>query len=336
MMRMRRRKRVHIGELLLVLALIVAGCFCPVTKAEASPVSVNGQLQVKGAAIVNQKGKVFVIKGVSTHGLSWYPQYVQKEAFRSLKKEGVNTIRLALYTEEYNGYCNSGKENQKKLEELIDTGVKAATELGMYVIIDWHILSDGNPLTHKKEAKTFFKKIAKKYSSYTNILYEICNEPNGGGGSWENIKKYAKTIIKTIRSVNKKAIIIVGTPTWSQDVDVALADPLAGENIAYAFHFYASTHKEDLRNKLEGAVKGGLPVIVSEFSLSEASGNGTLDIKEANQWKKLMNRYKLGRVGWSLSNKNESSALLKASCQKVGGFKKSDYSKAGKWLLNSY
>ena len=242
--------------------LLLSICFLfAANSAQASSVSANGQLQVNGSQIVNKNGKPFVIKGVSTHGLSWYPQYVQKKSFQSLKKRGVNTIRLAMYTEEYNGYCNSGKDNQKNLEALIDKGVKAATSLGMYVIIDWHILSDGNPLTHKKEAKAFFKKIAKKYNNHKNVLFEICNEPNGGEGTWKNIRSYANTIINTIRSVNKKAIIIVGTPTWSQDVDQAAANPLKGKNIAYAFHFYASTHKQDLRNKLESAAKKGLPEI---------------------------------------------------------------------------
>jgi endoglucanase len=319
-----------------LVCVLVAGCFWRYSAtASATPVSANGRLQVKGAKIVNSKGKPFVIKGVSTHGLSWYPQYVNKSAFASLKKRGVNTIRLAMYTEEYNGYCTGDSANRKNLESLIDQGVKEATALGMYVIIDWHILSDGNPLVHKKEAQSFFKKIAKKYNKNTNILFEICNEPNGNEGSWNNIKKYANAVIKTIRSVNKKAIIVVGTPTWSQDVDVAAAAPLKGSNIAYAFHFYASTHKQDLRNKLEAAVKKGLPVIVSEFGLSEASGNGYIDIKEANKWNKLMNQYKIGRVGWSLSNKDESSALLKPSCQKTAGWKDSDFSKAGKWLFGT-
>ena len=319
-----------------LVCVLVAGCFWRYSAtASATPVSANGRLQVKGAKIVNSKGKPFVIKGVSTHGLSWYPQYVNKSAFASLKKRGVNTIRLAMYTEEYNGYCTGDSANRKNLESLIDQGVKEATALGMYVIIDWHILSDGNPLVHKKEAQSFFKKIAKKYNKNTNILFEICNEPNGNEGSWNNIKKYANAVIKTIRSVNKKAIIVVGTPTWSQDVDVAGAAPLKGSNIAYAFHFYASTHKQDLRNKLEAAVKKGLPVIVSEFGLSEASGNGYIDIKEANKWNKLMNQYKIGRVGWSLSNKDESSALLKPSCQKTAGWKDSDFSKAGKWLFGT-
>ena len=119
-----------------LVCVLVAGCFWRYSAtASATPVSANGRLQVKGAKIVNSKGKPFVIKGVSTHGLSWYPQYVNKSAFASLKKRGVNTIRLAMYTEEYNGYCTGDSANRKNLESLIDQGVKEATALGMYVII---------------------------------------------------------------------------------------------------------------------------------------------------------------------------------------------------------
>lgn len=328
----------HIGKwkILLLSLLILAGIGFAGQAASASAVSANGRLQVKGRQIVNEKGKPFVIKGVSTHGLAWFPQYVNKKSFATLQKKGVNTIRLALYTEEYNGYCNSGSANQKNLKKLLDTGVKTATELGMYVIIDWHVLSDGNPLTHKSQAKKFFKEIAGKYSSYKNVMYEICNEPNGGGGNWKNIRKYAKDVIKTIRSVNKKAIIIVGTPTWSQDVDVAAANPLTGKNIAYAFHFYAATHKQDLRNKLISAVKKGLPVLVTEFGLSEASGNGSVNTSEGNKWFSVLNKYKIGRVCWNLSNKAESCALIKPGCKKTSGWKTGDYTKQARWLWKKY
>ena len=322
--------------LCLVLALAVSGIIRERQTASASPVSSHGRLQVKGRYIVNKKGRPFVIKGVSTHGLAWYPQYVNKKAFASLKKRGVNTVRLAMYTEEYGGYCNSGKGQQKELRKLLDTGVKAARELGMYVIIDWHILSDGNPLTHKSQAKKFFKYVAKKYASYENVLFEICNEPNGGGGNWTNIRKYAGEVIKTIRKVNKKAIIIVGTPTWSQDVDVAADKPLSGKNIVYAFHFYGATHGKDLQKKLTAAVKKGLPVLVSEFGITEASGNGRVSTARGNQWMKLLNKYKIGRVCWNLSNKPEKSALLKSSCQRTGGWKSSDFTKQGRWLWKQY
>ncbi|MBR1743795.1 MAG: glycoside hydrolase family 5 protein [Lachnospiraceae bacterium] len=314
---------------------VLAAVFIPKRYSGASAVSANGQLSVKGTQIVNEKGKAFVIKGVSTHGLSWFPQYANKKAFQTLKKKGVNTIRLAMYTEEYNGYCNSGTENQKKLKSLISKGVKAASELGMYVIIDWHILSDGNPLTHKAEAKKFFKTMAKKYNGKKNVFFEICNEPNGAG-DWSSIKKYANAVIKTIRSVNKKAVIIVGTPTWSQDVDTAAASPLKGSNLVYALHFYAATHGQYLRDKYELAIKKGLPVLVTEFGISDASGNGNLSKSEGNKWMKLLNKYKAGRVCWNLSNKAETSSLLKSSCQKTGGWKSSDYTAQAKWLWKWY
>ncbi|MDO5344324.1 MAG: cellulase family glycosylhydrolase [Lachnospiraceae bacterium] len=322
---------------LVMLLFCLAGMLAFGDRAEAaSPYAANGRLSVSKGKIVNSKGKSFVIKGVSTHGLAWYPEYVNKEAFKTLRDTwGVNTIRLAMYTADYNGYCTGG--SQKNLKKKIDQGVKYATDLGMYVIIDWHILSDGNPLTYKKQAKQFFQEIARKYSGYGNVMYEICNEPNGRGGSWKNIKSYAKDIIKTIRSVNKNAIIIVGTPTWSQDVDKAQADPVTGyKNIAYAFHFYAGTHKSGLRSKLEKAVKKGLPVIVTEFGISEASGGGKADTAEGNRWMKLLDQYGIGRVCWNLSNKNETSALLKSSCKKKSGWKASDLSASGKWLVQAY
>ena len=135
---------------------------------------------------MNSNGKTVILKGVSTHGINWFSQYVNKSAFKSLRDDwGVNCIRLAMYTEEYNGYCSGG--NQADLKKLIDKGVRYATELGMYVIIDWHVLNDRTPKKHQKEAISFFKYMAKKYKNQKNIFYEICNEPNGGT-SWSTVK----------------------------------------------------------------------------------------------------------------------------------------------------
>ena len=293
-----------------------------------TPVKLHGRLKVKGTRIVDKKGKTIQLKGVSTHGVAWFPQYVNKKAFQTLRdKWGVNTIRLAMYSDPSCGY---GKDSIK----LVEKGVKYATDLGMYVIIDWHILSDGNPNTHKKEAKAFFKKMAKKYKNHKNVIYEICNEPNGNV-SWEqDIKPYAKTIIKTIRKYDKKAIIVVGTPTWSQDVDVVASSPIKNvKNVMYTLHFYAATHKEDLQNKLKTAVKAGLPIFVTEFGICDASGNGALDKKSADKWMKLLKKYNISYAAWNLSNKAESSALIKNSCEKLSGWKKSNLTESGKWLL---
>jgi len=165
------------------------------------------------------------------------------------------------------------------------------------------------------------------------VLYEICNEPNGSGVTWETIRPYANAVIKAIRANDPDAVILVGTPTWSQDVDSVAADPVAEPaNVMYTLHFYAATHKSALRKKLTAALKAGTPVFISEFSICSASGSGSLDYTSAAAWKKLIQKYNLSYAGWSLSNKSESSALIASSCSKTKGWTVKNLSASGKWL----
>lgn len=293
-----------------------------------------GRLHVKGTKLVDKKGHEVQLRGVSTHGLSWYPQYVNDKCFAQLHDQwGANVVRLAMYTEEYNGYCSGDAKNRSDLKKLIKKGVRLAKKHKMYVIVDWHILSDGNPNSHKKEAKAFFREMSREFKGYNNVIYEICNEPNNGT-SWKEIKSYARSVISTIRKNDKKAVIVVGTPTWSQDVDQAAADPIKGDNIMYALHFYAATHKTDLRNKMTAAINKGLPVFVTEYGICDASGNGVIDKKEADRWIQTMDEYGVSYIAWNLSNKQESSSIIKSSCPKVSGFKKGELSDEGRWLYH--
>ncbi len=334
--RYKRKGLLWLGSFVLILILGFATLTCT---AGATPVSENGALSVRGTHIVNARGNTFQIKGVSTHGLAWFPEYVSKAAFQDLRDNwGANTVRLAMYTAEYGGYCSGG--DQAALKAKIDEGVKAATDLGMYVIIDWHILNDNNqPFgpAGQNAAIGFFTEMAGKYRNHNNVLYEICNEPtSANGGSWGNIKAYANAVIGAIRQIDGDAIIIVGTPTWSQDVDVAAQSPLSGGNLVYALHFYAGTHKESYRQKAATAIQAGLPLLVSEFGISDASGNGSLNTSEGNKWISFLNQHGIGYVAWNLSNKNESSALLKSSVKKTSGWSLSNLSKSGKWLVKKY
>lgn len=295
-----------------------------------TPVEANGKLSVKGTQIVNEAGQPFIIKGVSTHGIAWFPQYINLESFRTLRDSlGCNTVRLALYSSQSEGY-------KKELHAKIDEGVAYATQLGMYVVLDWHVLGSGNPNTDKAAAEAFFEEMAAKYKDYNNVIYEICNEPNGDV-QWErDIKPYAQSIISIIRAADDDAIIIVGTPTWSQDVDVAVKSPLEGQNLVYAFHFYAGTHKERYREKVTAALNAGLPVLVSEFGISDASGNGALDEEEGDRWMAYLDERNIGRICWALSNKNESCSLISPDCQKTSGWSDSELSQAGRWLKKTY
>lgn len=242
---------------------------------------------------------------------------------------GVNTVRLALYSSSNEGYTT-------QMHQKIDEGVKYATDLGMYVVIDWHVLGSQNPNRDKAAAEAFFKEMSTKYKNYNNVIYEICNEPNGDV-QWErDIKPYAESMVKLIRANDNDAIIIIGTPTWSQDVDVVAKSPLQGSNLIYAFHFYAATHGAQYRDKVSSAVNAGLPVLVSEFGISEASGNGSVNTAEADKWMTFLNERNIGRICWGLCNKDEACAIIAPSCQKTSGWTDADLSQTGKWLKKSY
>ena len=296
-----------------------------------TPYEAHGRLQVVGTKLVDQYGNPYQLKGASTHGMAWFPQYVSYDTFKYLKESfGVNVVRLAMYTAEYNGYSEGGDKNY--LKNLVKQGIQAATDLGLYVIIDWHILADQTPHKYKGDAVEFFREMSSTYKNYDNVIYEICNEPNGST-SWADIKAYANEIIPVIRANDKDAIIIVGTPTWSQDVDLASKDKITGcDNIMYALHFYAATHKQWLRDKAQTAINNGCALFVSEFSICDASGNGGIDINEANKWMEFLNKNNISYVGWNLSNKAETSAMFQSWCGKISGFDDSELTEWAKWL----
>ncbi len=293
--------------------------------------SINGKLSVNGTQLCDQDGTPVQLRGISTHGLAWYPDYINQDCVNELKSWGANLLRLAMYTAESGGYCTDG--DQEELKNLIRKGVEYAANADMYVIVDWHILSEGTPAAYQSEAAAFFDEMSKEFADQDNVLYEICNEPNTA--DWPAIKAYAEDIIPVIRANDPDAVIIVGTPTWSQDVDQAAADPITGQkNIMYTLHFYAATHKDDLRSKMARALADGLPIFVTEFGICDASGNGALDIDSANEWIRQLDESGISYAVWNLSNKDESSSIINTDVSKTSGFTYEDLSESGKWVYD--
>ncbi len=301
---------------------------------DSSFLSLHGALHVEGKTLKDQNGGTVQLKGLSTHGLAWFPQYVSYDTFETLRDDwNANCVRLALYTAEYGGYCAGG--DREALKTLIQEGVDYATELGMYVIIDWHILSDQDPQVYKPDALSFFEEMSALYAQYDNVIYEICNEPNGYA-TWDSVKSYAQEVIPVIRANDGDAVILVGTPTWSQDIHKAAEDPLAFDNILYTLHFYAGTHKDDLRNRLKTCLEEDLPVFVSEFGLCDASGNGANDFDSSAKWLALLNENDISYIGWNLANKNESSSVIRSDCDKTAHWTPEELSEAGRWLRETF
>lgn len=298
-----------------------------------TPVSQHGQLSVKNGQLVDKSGKGYQLRGMSTHGLTWFPEFVNESAFKTLRDDwNTNVVRLAMYVDEWgNGQCYMG--NKSGSLELLEKGVDICIKLDMYVIIDWHVLNPGDPSKYTNEAKSFFETVSKRYAKYPNVIYEICNEPNGGASWSGNIKPYAEKIIPVIRKNAPNSVIIVGTPTWSQEIDKPLSDSLNYKNVMYAFHFYAATHA-GLRSNVENCVAQGLPVFVSEFGTCDASGGGANDFNETQKWLSYFDKQGISYCNWSICNKDETCSVLRPGTSANGNWSESDLTENGKWMRN--
>lgn len=299
-----------------------------------TPVSAHGQLSVSGTQLVDKDGNPYQLRGMSTHGLTWFPDFVNEDAFKTLRDDwNTNVVRLAMYIDEWgNGQCYMN--NKQGSRELLEKGVDLCIKLDMYVIIDWHVLNPGDPTAYTDEAAAFFTDISEKYADYPNVIYEICNEPNGDVSWSGKVKPYAEKIIPIIRANDSDAVIIVGTPTWSQDIDAALADPLDFDNVMYALHFYSATHTDWLRDRVTNCVNSGLPVFASEFGVCDASGNGALDLAQAEKWLSLLDDLGISYCNWSLANKDESASAFKPSAGAGGSWSENDLTEGGKWIYS--
>ena len=315
-----------------------------------TPVGRHGKLSVQkvdgyaAPIMVDQNGVPTQLRGASTHGMHWFPQYVNQNAFQTLRDDwGINMVRLVCYPRDGGsvGYLTGGDSTKQQLDTLIQNGVDYATKLGMYALVDWHVHAY-NPNEYLKEAKIFFTKYATMYKDHDNVLYEICNEPTGTNwysGNGKDLYTYCSEVIKTIRDIDPDAIIICGTNTWSQDVDQVAAKPMKAlgyENIMYTFHFYSATHKENLMKKVRLATKDGTPIFVTEFGICSADGNGSYDAENADRWIALLDELNISFACWSYSNCNEKSAYFKSSCSNAGGdWTADDLTTTGKWLINT-
>lgn len=293
-------------------------------------VSENGRLQVIGTQLCNKNGQPVTLRGMSSHGMQWYGQFASAGALASLKEWGANLFRVAMYTGE-GGYLSDSS-----LKEKAFAAVDAAVQQDLYVILDWHILSDGNPMDHAEQAAEFFTEAAQRYRDTPNVLYEICNEPNGNVSWSGQVKPYAQQVIAAIRAQDPKGVILVGSPTWSQDVHLAAQDPLEGENIMYTLHFYAGTHGQQLRDRIDQALALGAPIFVSEWGTSRADGGGGVYLEESKTWLDFLDQRSVSWCNWSLCDKGETSAALNPGANPAGGWSEQDLSASGRFVFSRF
>ncbi len=286
-----------------------------------------GRLQVKSGQLCDQSGNPVQLRGMSTHDLKQFP-FATNTLGHLVADWRVSVIRAAMYIDSY----GSSYIHEPAVKQSVKLIVDSALRNDIYVIIDWHILVDGNPHQYQQQAKEFFEEMARAYSGRPNIIYEICNEPNGTNVDWQEIKTYAQFIIPVIRAIDPKSVIIVGTDTWSQGVRAAARAPLNFPNVMYALHFYTGSHKDDLRENADYALSKGLAIFVTEWGLTDYSGKGALYFDEGQRWIDWMSRHKISWANWSFSPAPEASAALNSNVNISGPWRPSDLSPSGEWI----
>jgi len=256
----------------------------------------------------------------------WEAEFWNADAVNFLVDDWKCTLVRAAMGVPHGGYLENPDVEKAKLIAVVD----AAIAKGVYVIIDWH---DHDAEQHVQQSKAFFSEMARKYGGYPNVMFETYNEPVHQ--SWAGvIKPYHEQLVPVIRTHAPDSIIILGTKTWSQDVDEAAHDPVQGTNLAYTLHFYAATHKGYLRDKASVALNRGIALVVTEWGTCDASGNGALDLGSSGEWIAFLDEHKISHANWAVSDKDEAASALRPGASGTGGWTNENITPSGSWVRN--
>jgi endoglucanase len=288
-------------------------------------VAFHGQLRVSGNRIVDAQGRDFVLRGVSLFWSQWMPQFYNPKVVSWLRQDwGANVVRASLAVH-HDGYLDYPAREAAK----ISTIVEAAIAEDIYVIVDWHA-----HLREEEEAVAFFAAMARRYGCYPNVIFETWNEPDARYAWSADIRPYHEAVIAAIRQHAPHSLIIVGTENFSQRVDVAARHPVIDGNIAYTLHFYAASHREKLRQRVQDALSEGVALLATEYGTCEANGDGFFAPQETLKWLYFLETVGIGSLNWAISDKAETAAALRPGAAGEGGWKVEQLTPSGRLVRN--
>jgi len=270
--------------------------------------------------LADKNGKAVQLRGWATHGYQWHSAFFNaKDDFEAMKRLGANVVRLTCYVSTAENGMNATWWRNTKT--WVQNAITWCEELGLYAIVDYHVLKPGSPTLYLRDTKDssilesaedFFTDISAfvKENNYHHVLYEICNEPNNANNPagtpnplWPVIKSYAEKILPIIAENDPNAVVIVGTPQWSQQLTSVLNNKLthATLQIMYTFHYYACSHLNVMNQNFSNNVLRQIPVIVTEWNDTQASGEGSCGTPPSSNATTFINRCnnEQQRVSWT-------------------------------------
>ncbi|MEI9937256.1 MAG: glycoside hydrolase family 5 protein [Pseudomonadota bacterium] len=287
-----------------------------------TPVDLHGQLHVSGTELHDASDNRVQLKGVSSMWLNWENDgYAESLAGLKWLRNNwhLSVIRAAMGVDPKGAYLTDPDKAKAQVQQIVDNAIAA----GVYVLIDWHT-ENANQQTEQSVA--FFTEMATKYAGIPNVLYEPFNEPTKL--DWTTVlKPYHEAVVAAIRAVEPDSVIILGTSTWSQDVDIAAKDPVIGKNLMYTLHFYACDHGSFLISKAKVALTRGAPLFVTEWGATKADGglDGTVCLPEAQTWMDFLNEKGISWAAWKFDNCTPDSTCFLTPDAPINGGWTSEY-----------
>jgi len=173
--------------------------------------------------------------------------FITEKDLITIKKWGFNCIRLPV---DYIFFeIEPYKYDEKRLKK-IDEMVKLSQKHNLNIILDLHKTSghsfalkerDNNDIwdeksENRKRFLAIWSMFSKRYKNFSNMIYEILNEPVAP--DYESWNKLCDEAIEVIRQNDKEHNIIIESNMWGRPVCFEGLKKFNDEKIIYSFHFY--------------------------------------------------------------------------------------------------
>lgn len=248
-------------------------------------------ITVRGNRFVDPDGAPVLFRGLSISD----PDKIEGQGhwnrnhFVKVREMGATVVRIPVHPVAWRERTPAG------YIKLLDQAVGWCTELGMYVIIDWHTIGNletglyQNPMyeTTKPETYNFWRTMARHFATHNTVaFFELFNEPTTyrnqlGPVSWSAWKKSVEEQIAIIRAHHAQAIPLVAGFDWAYDLTPLLLEPIAAEGIGYTTHPYANKRKQPWAPRWDedfGFAAEKYPIFATEFGgFKSTEVDGTTD-----------------------------------------------------------
>src|SRR6266566_2849965 len=311
----------------------------------------DGPYNVQGKTIVGADGTTYLFHGVGRDGLEFLclPSEVPyiDAAHLALMGPGTsgpggtywygNTVRLPLSEGFWlHGFPGKGC-TPAQYQGLVLQLVNSFTSLKLNVILDlqWSDATGANGAQSQgggapwdmpdNDSVTFWSQVAKAYSGYSNVLFELFNEahpqgPEIPGNVWpcwqqgcqvtneteyetyDNLKHtYSyqavgmQALVNAVRGAGAKNLVLVAGTNWGFDLSQLGTYPITGSNIVYDTHPYTYQGKNTTAewDTAFGYLTSTVPVMSAEFG--QYDGQSGFE----NQAVSYFNQHMMGWTAWA-------------------------------------